>query len=95
MSMCDRDKRRFKAFEGSYKKQSWKFWERRLSNEGAGARRRTWSSGLTVGGTRIGCTLHGHVGSFTRGFFGAERAGGWWETSYESEGEGEGVVGGE
>ena len=27
-----------------------------------------------------------------RGFYGAERAGGWWETSYESEGEREGVV---
>src|SRR5258708_14020404 len=39
--MSDWDKRRFKAFEGWYKRQNWKSWECRLSREGDGARRRT------------------------------------------------------
>jgi len=60
--MSDWDKRRFKAFEGWYKRQNWKFWECRLSREGDGARRRTWGSGLPVGGSGIGW-VHRHVGS--------------------------------
>jgi hypothetical protein len=60
--MSDWDKGRFKAFEGWYKRQNWKFWECRLSREGDGARRRTWGSGLPVGGSGIGW-VHRHVGS--------------------------------